>query len=103
MSAVALSRYELGWAAMTFNFRGCGRSDGDFSLQGWVDDLRAAIDHLRNETNPLGIWLVGTHTGGSLATCVAANDPRINGVIFGENAAPRRLGDIAVGDEVVID
>lgn len=71
---------ELGWAALTFNFRGCGRSDGDFSLQGWVDDLRAAIDHLRAETNPLGIWLVGTHTGGSLATCVAANDPRINGV-----------------------
>ncbi len=71
---------ELGWAALTFNFRGCGRSDGDFSLQGWVDDLRAAIDHLRAEADPLGIWLVGTHTGGSLATCVAANDPRINGV-----------------------
>ncbi len=71
---------ELGWAAMTFNFRGCGRSDGDFSLQGWVDDLRAAIEHLRAETDPLGIWLLGTHTGGSLATCVAANDPRIRGV-----------------------
>lgn len=69
-----------GWAAMTFNFRGCGRSEGDFSLQGWVDDLRAAIDHLRNETDPLGIWLVGTHTGGSLATCVAAADPRVSGV-----------------------
>ena len=35
---------EQQWAAMTFNFRGCGTSQGDFSLQGWVDDLRAAID-----------------------------------------------------------
>ena len=26
---------------MTFTFRGCGQSAGDFSLQGWIDDLRA--------------------------------------------------------------
>lgn len=71
---------ELGWSALTFNFRGCGKSEGDFSLQGWVDDLRAAIDHLRAEADPIGIWLMGTHTGGSLATCVAANDPRVRGV-----------------------
>jgi putative redox protein len=70
---------ELGWAAMTFTFRGCGTSGGDFSLQGWVDDLRAAIDHLIAEENPLGIWLVGTNTGGSIATCVAADDPRVRG------------------------
>ena len=41
---------ELGWVAMTFNFRGCGTSEGDFSLQGWVDDLRAAIDRARRAT-----------------------------------------------------
>ena len=62
---------ELGWAAMMFNFRGCGNSEGDFSLQGWVDDLRAAIDHLIEEAGPASIWLVGTNTGGSIATCVA--------------------------------
>ena len=33
---------DLGWVGMTFNFRGCGQSEGDFSLQGWVNDLRAA-------------------------------------------------------------
>ncbi|MBU6315272.1 MAG: alpha/beta hydrolase [Acidobacteria bacterium] len=70
---------ELGWSAMTFTFRGCGRSDGDFSLQGWVDDLRAAIDHLIEETSPSGVWLVGTSTGGSIALCVAADDPRVQG------------------------
>lgn len=70
---------ELRWAAMTFTFRGCGTSEGDFSLQGWVDDLRAAIDHLIAEAAPTGVWLVGTNTGGALCVCVAADDPRIRG------------------------
>jgi hypothetical protein len=43
---------DLGWAALTFTFRGCGNSEGDFSMQGWVDDLRAAIDHLEDEVSP---------------------------------------------------
>lgn len=38
----------------------------------------------------------------ALARIHPSTDPRINGVIFGENAAPRALGEIAVGDEVVI-
>jgi putative redox protein len=71
---------ELNFAAMTFTFRGCGTSEGDFSLQGWVDDLRAAISHLIAEAQPTGLWLVGTNTGGSLAVCVAADDPRVRGV-----------------------
>ncbi len=70
---------EQRWAAMTFNFRGCGKSEGDFSLQGWVDDLRNAIDHLIAVASPSGIWSVGTNRGGSGATCVAADYPRIRG------------------------
>mgnify|MGYP003336621020 FL=1 len=70
---------ELGWSAMTFTFRGCATSEGDFSMQGWMDDLRAAISHIVSETQPSGIWLVGNNTGGSLALCVAADDPRVNG------------------------
>ena len=48
-------------------------------MQGWVDDLRAAIDHLISEATPTGLWLVGTNTGGSIATCVGADDPRVRG------------------------
>lgn len=70
---------ELGWAAFTFTFRGCGSSEGDFSMQGWMDDLRAAIDHLDAEVGPAGIWLVGTNTGAALAVCAAADDPRVRG------------------------
>ena len=40
---------EMGWAALTFTFRGCGQSEGDFSLLGWLEDLRAAVDHLVEE------------------------------------------------------
>jgi uncharacterized protein len=88
---------ELSFAALTFTFRGCGTSEGDFSLQGWVDDLRAAIDHLIVEANPSSVYLVGTSTGGSIATCIAADDPRIRGVAllspradFDDWAAQRR-------------
>ncbi len=70
--------YEAGYVAMTFNFRGCGQSTGDFSLQGWIDDLRAAIDHLCRATDVEQVVLVGTNTGGSIAICVGADDPRVS-------------------------
>jgi uncharacterized protein len=69
--------YEAGYVAMTFTFRGCGTSTGDFSLQGWTDDLRAAIDHLSKSQGVDRIVLLGTNTGGSIAICVAADDPRV--------------------------
>ncbi|MBA3605257.1 MAG: alpha/beta hydrolase [Acidimicrobiia bacterium] len=69
--------HDLGYAAMTFNFRGTGTSEGDFSLQGWVDDLRTAIDVLTEECAPTGVTLIGTNTGGSIAICVGADDPRV--------------------------
>ncbi|WP_117000122.1 alpha/beta hydrolase [Desertimonas flava] len=69
--------HDLGYAAMMFNFRGTGTSNGDFSLQGWIDDLRAAIDYIVAETNPSQVTLIGTNTGGSIAICVAADDRRV--------------------------
>lgn len=68
---------ELGMPAMTFNFRGCGTSTGDFSLQGWIDDLRAAIDHMISDADVSSVVLVGTNTGASIAVCVGADDPRV--------------------------
>ncbi len=38
----------------------------------------------------------------ALARIHRSTDPRINGVIFGENAVPRAYGEIAVGDLVEI-
>ncbi len=69
--------HELGYIAMTFTFRGCGTSTGDFSLQGWMYDLRNAVDHLTRTHGITKVVLVGTNTGGSLAICEAADDPRV--------------------------
>jgi len=69
---------EAGWTVLTFNFRGTGESEGDFSLGGWVTDLRAAVDRLGEEVE--GVWLSGSSTGGSLAICAAAEDDRVRGV-----------------------
>ena len=70
---------ETGWSVLTFNFRGTGASEGNFSLRGWLTDLEAAIDVLTKE-GVSGVWLAGSSTGGSLALCQAAADPRVRGV-----------------------
>jgi uncharacterized protein len=70
--------HDVGYIAMTFTFRGCGESTGDFSLQGWIDDLRAAIDHLVATHDVDDVVLIGTNTGGSIAICVGADDPRVS-------------------------
>jgi len=43
-----------------------------------VEDLRAAIDHLTKVTDVRRVVLVGTNTGGSIAVCVGADDPRVD-------------------------
>ncbi|MDQ4069293.1 MAG: lysophospholipase [Actinomycetota bacterium] len=71
---------ETGWVVLTFNFRGTGASEGNFSLAGWLDDLRAAIDHLLAAGGVSGVWLAGSSTGGALAICQAGEDERVRGV-----------------------
>ncbi|HSH22610.1 MAG TPA: alpha/beta fold hydrolase [Acidimicrobiales bacterium] len=71
---------EAGWTVFTFNFRGTGASQGDFSLGGWLADLRAAVDHLVEVGDVGGVWLAGSSTGGSLAICEAGADERVQGV-----------------------
>jgi putative redox protein len=71
---------DVGWTVLTFNFRGTGESEGDFSLGGWLSDLRAAVDHLLEVGRVAGVWLCGASTGGSLAICAAAEDERVQGV-----------------------
>jgi putative redox protein len=72
---------ETGWAVLTFNFRGTGTSGGDFSLPGWLADLRAAVDAMSERSDVGGVWLGGSSTGGSLAICLAADDERVRGVV----------------------
>ena len=50
---------EAGWAALTFTMRGTGTSEGDFSIEGWLADVRAAIDALHARTDVTGVWFAG--------------------------------------------
>jgi uncharacterized protein len=70
---------ELGWAVLAVSLRGCGRSEGWFSLEGWVRDLRAAVDHLY-AARVHGAWIAGSTMGGSLAILAGAADPDVRGV-----------------------
>jgi putative redox protein len=70
---------ELGWVVLTMNFRGCGAAEGDFSLDGWLDDVHAAVLHLRS-LGVSGVWIAGFGTGGSLAVCEGARNPLVRGV-----------------------
>lgn len=83
---------EMGWVALAINFRGCGRSEGDFSMAGWRDDIGAAIDHLVAH-GVSGVWLVGYGTGGALCLAAAARDRRVKGVA--SIAAPADFEDWA--------
>jgi putative redox protein len=71
---------ELGWAVLVICCRGSGDSEGDFSLAGWLDDLRAAVDHLSGIDDVGGVWMAGFGTGGALTICAAATDERVRGV-----------------------
>ena len=71
---------EAGWAGLTFTFRGTGSSEGDFSIEGWLADVRAAVDVLHARTDVTGVWIAGFRLGGTLAIVTAADDDRIRGI-----------------------
>lgn len=71
---------ELGWVVLALNLRGCRPSEGQFSLQGWLDDVGAAVGHLLEGQRVNGVWCAGFGTGGALGICAGAADPRIDGV-----------------------
>jgi fermentation-respiration switch protein FrsA (DUF1100 family) len=85
---VVLEQYALrfqkaGMAALTYDYRHFGESDGEprqlFSIQSQLKDCRAAIDfaRLRSEVNPdkIGIW--GTSASGGYGLAIAAEDKQI--------------------------
>ena len=71
---------ESGWAGLTFTFRGTGPSEGDFSIEGWLADVRSAVDALHARTDVTGVWIAGFRLGGTLAIVTAADDERVRGI-----------------------
>src|SRR5690348_11906631 len=50
---------DTGWVVLTFSFRGTAESTGNFSLGGWLDDLKAATEVLFKTSGVDAVWLCG--------------------------------------------
>jgi dienelactone hydrolase len=97
--AVAEAFAEAGFAALTFDYRHFGESDGTprqlVRIQGQHEDFHAAIRCARNHAgiDPERIALWGTSLGGGHVIAVAADDPRLAAVVAQVpfNGFPRRV------------
>ena len=67
----------------TFDFAGCGNSDGEYISLGWHerDDVAIVIDYLRKERHVscMGLW--GRSMGAATALLHSDRDPTIGGVV----------------------
>jgi hypothetical protein len=83
----------LGYAVLTFDYRGFGASEGErgrLAPQDQVEDIRAAVDRLTGceLVDPTRIGLLGWALGGGVTVAAAADDPRVRAV-----AAVNAIGD----------
>jgi len=83
----ALRFTEAGFAALTFDYRHFGESEGDprqlYSLTNQLKDIKAAVQYARSreEINTDKIFIWGTSSSGNYGVLVAAEDPNIAGII----------------------
>jgi uncharacterized protein len=85
--ATAIS--EKGYAALFVNFRGCGTSEGNFSLGGWHEDLAEVMRFARETLDPPKTFMAGFSAGGAQSIRYAAENHGVDGVAT--FAAPARL------------
>jgi uncharacterized protein len=75
-SAKALAR--IGVAVLRFNFRGVGRSAGNFDAgPGEMDDFRAGLTFVEDRYPALPVWAAGMSFGSWIALSVGAEAPRV--------------------------
>ena len=84
-----------GIAALIVHYRGCWGSEGRFSFEGAVQDIRAAVGYAagRKEFSKGRIAVVGFCLGASLALEAAISDPRIKAVVSIGSHADIRMFD----------
>ena len=71
-----------GCAVLRFNFRGVGRSPGEFDKgRGEQDDFRAAVDFMAARYPDVEVWAAGASFGSYVALTAGAADDRVCALI----------------------
>jgi alpha/beta superfamily hydrolase len=79
---IARTFEESGWTSLRFNFRGVGRSQGDFDQgAGEADDVSAAVAYLKG-LGAQRIALAGYSFGAWVSARAALTDPDVRGLIL---------------------
>ncbi|MCI4660313.1 MAG: alpha/beta hydrolase [Neomegalonema sp.] len=75
--------HRLGFSCLRFNFRGVGRSQGEFDQGvGELSDAASALDYLQqNKPDARGCWVVGFSFGAYIGMQLLMRRPEINGFI----------------------
>ncbi|HYQ98658.1 MAG TPA: alpha/beta hydrolase [Casimicrobiaceae bacterium] len=98
---LAKTFFGLGYAAVRFNFRGVGRSEGAFDDGvGETDDALAALAHAKRRFGELPVALAGFSFGSFVQTRVAAAVPAERLVLVGP--AVKRIGEAAVAADTIV-
>jgi uncharacterized protein len=101
---IAYALREAGWNALIFHYRGCWGSEGDDTLAGIPDDVRAALDTILSgdfSVDPNRIVAVGHGLGGWAGIVAASRDPHIRAVVTMNGIANLRV--MSLRDEVAAD
>lgn len=74
---------QLGYHSLIFHYRGAWGSEGDYTVTGQIDDVKSALEMLRNrpDVDPEKILIVGHSMGSWLAVNIGAIDKRVIGVV----------------------
>jgi len=98
---LAKTFFGLGYAAVRFNFRGVGQSEGAFDDgAGETDDALAALAHARRRFGELPVALAGFSFGSFVQTRVAATLAAERLVLVGP--AVTRIGNAAVAEDTIV-
>jgi uncharacterized protein len=72
------------WSAVWADMRARGRSPGHFSIEGWVRDAQAIVEHARalEGARGLPVVLLGSSAGGAVAVEAVARGTVVDGLIL---------------------
>jgi pimeloyl-ACP methyl ester carboxylesterase len=88
-----------GMVCATFNFRGCGLSEGNIDMRGWYDDLGAVMEAVFDSPHGIdlkSIHCIGFSAGGAIAAKFSAYEERVSSLLL--MATPHNFADILPKD-----